>query len=324
MKLFSKCPYTLDTCGTSLHTYSIWNTTAGIQPCRTQRSTHTHPTLGINGVPPTNQTQPRTPNPVASTIHMSRRHLKCHCLDPDRGKWFWMTFAHGEWRRKRTQGVHIVDLMKNPFFCPPYKKKKKVHSDTYTVNISIHQSDYRFIRMTFANIYCHRGYHTQTCKPCSHTTHIRKLLQVAVAIINAASMQKTTWVTSRVVSFQKQFHPIKWNKSEKKSNKTLQDIGISFDIYLFTCIIFNFQLWPQKSQRRPLQNMWHRRHAWIPNQWHIATVGIPARFVTSRQPRVDPNCTKPLKKTSSKVSSPSVNKPIKKTSTLNLDVTTLL
>ena len=73
--------------------------------------------------------------------------------------------------------------------------------------------------MTFANIYCHMGYHTQTCKPCSHTTHIRKLLQVAVAIINAASMQKTTWVTNRVVSFQKQFHPIKWNKSEKNPTK---------------------------------------------------------------------------------------------------------
>ena len=186
MKLFSKCPYTLDTCGTSLHTYSIWNTTAGIiQPCRTTALNPHTQRLGSTVFPAENPEPSREQCPhVEAPFEVSLPRSK------PRQRIRRMIFAHGEWRRKRTQGVHIVDLMKN--FCPPYKKKKKVHSDTYTVNISIHQSDYRFIRMTFANIYCHMGYHTQTCKPCSHTTHIRKLLQVAVAIINAASMQKTT------------------------------------------------------------------------------------------------------------------------------------
>ena len=104
MKLFSKCPYTLDTCGTSLHTYSTWNTTAGIiQPCRTTALKPHTPNAWDHRC-----SQLRTPNPVASTVHMSfRRHLKCHCLDPEQGKGsFWMIFAHGEWRRKNTRSSY--------------------------------------------------------------------------------------------------------------------------------------------------------------------------------------------------------------------------
>lgn len=102
MKLFSKCPYTLDTCGTSLHTYSTWNTTAGIiQPCRTTALNPHTPNAWDHQC-----SQPRTPNPVASTVHMSRRHLKCHCLDPEGKGSFWMIFAHGEWRRKNTRSSY--------------------------------------------------------------------------------------------------------------------------------------------------------------------------------------------------------------------------
>ena len=66
MKLFSKCPYTLDTCGTSLHTYSTWNTTAGIiQPAlnpHTQR-------LGSPVFPPPTKPswEPRTQSRALST-----------------------------------------------------------------------------------------------------------------------------------------------------------------------------------------------------------------------------------------------------------------
>ncbi len=107
MKLFSKCPYTLDNrVRTSLHTYSIRNRTAAIQPCRTPH-----------------RTQPRTPNPVTSIVHMSRSHLKCHCLG-----WFL------PWMEKNTRRLILIlwIIMKNPV-CPPcIKLKLYMHKKGHT------------------------------------------------------------------------------------------------------------------------------------------------------------------------------------------------
>ena len=296
MKLFSKCPYTLDNrVRTSLHTYSIRNRTAAIQPCRTPH-----------------RTQPRTPNPVTSIVHMSRSHLKCHCLG-----WFL------PWMEKNTRRLILIlwIIMKNPV-CPPcIKLKLYIHKKGHTHKFIYIYTYYTCILMTSANIVPHGIRFT--------TIHLNELLQVAVAIINAASMQKTTWVTDRTISFQKHVHPIKRNNLTNQTNLTVSTghFWISSD-YFF---IFDFQLWHENLEPgqpyvtlqacldiKPMTNC---------NSWNTYA------FHSSTQPHVDTNCTSASvdcvfqttsKTTSSKMSSPSVNKPVEKTSILNLDLTTLL
>ena len=118
------------------------------------------PNAWIRGTP--HRTQPRTPNPVTSIVHMSRSHLKCHCLG-----WFL------PWMEKNTRRLILIlwIIMKNPV-CPPcIKLKLYIHKKGHThINIYILYIHSIHVFLWRLPTYYHMGYDSQKCTPCSHTS----------------------------------------------------------------------------------------------------------------------------------------------------------